>query len=173
MKIATHPRPRPMRKLGSGQRSQQGAILAIAMIMLVLITMISLTVIRSATVEEKMAGNSRDRDKAFQAAEAAMRICLARLADESYTGTSPTAQLPAAAGTVQVWAPNSANWADDTIAAPVSTANIDLAAYGLSASPRCIYETLGTGTGSYRVTTLAKGAQDATAVILQATYTNE
>ena len=122
-----------------------------------------------------MAGNSRDRDKAFQAAEAAMRLCLNRLQTETYDGTSPTVQTPAPAGTAQVWAPTSANWANDAIAAPVANTaeGVQISTFGLIGSPRCIYEELGVGTKNYRVTARAQGAQDATAVILQATFTSE
>lgn len=164
-----------MKQSLSNRSRQQGALLIITMIMLVIVTMVTLTVVRTATVEERMAGNSRDRDKALQAAEAAMRLCLNRLADETYKGASPTVQTPAAANSKQVWDPTSTNWKDDSIAGKISddAAGIKLSDFGLVESPRCIYEQLGTSTGSYRVTVRALGARDTTAVILQATYTNE
>ncbi|MEY4562601.1 MAG: hypothetical protein RLZZ618_1878 [Pseudomonadota bacterium] len=152
-------------------RTQRGAVLIIALIMLVLVTMVSLTVIRSATLEEKMAGNARDRDKAFQATEAALRICLARLMDDSYVGANPTAQDPAPTGSEPVWAATSANWTNNAIAIPMT--EIDTSAYGIAASPRCIFERLGVGTGSYRVTARGVGVQSTSPVILQATYTAE
>jgi type IV pilus assembly protein PilX len=175
MKNTTAPAEAMPTPIARPPRREQGAILIISLIMLVLITMVTLTLIRSASMEEKMAGNARDRSKAFQAAEAAMRLCLNRLGDESYKGVSPTVQTPATAGTAQVWEPTSANWASDDVAWPVPNTDdgVSISAYGLSGQPRCIYEQLGTGTGSYRVTVKALGAQDTTAVILQATYSNE
>ncbi len=55
------------------QHSQRGAALVIALMMLVLMTLIGVTAIRTTTLEEKMAGNMHDRNLAFQAAETALR----------------------------------------------------------------------------------------------------
>lgn len=52
---------------------QQGAALAIGLIVLVLLTLIGVTGMRSSTLEERMAGNELDRNDAFQAAEASLR----------------------------------------------------------------------------------------------------
>ena len=54
-------------------RRQRGAVLIIALMFLVLLTIIGVSGISSTTVEERMAGNSRDREAAFQAAESALR----------------------------------------------------------------------------------------------------
>ncbi len=48
---------------------QQGAVLVISLVILAVITMVSLAGMRTATVEEKMASNVRDRSVAFQSAE--------------------------------------------------------------------------------------------------------
>jgi len=55
------------------KRSQQGAVLAVSLILLVLITLLGLSGIRTVSLEEKMAANSYDRNIAFQSAEAALR----------------------------------------------------------------------------------------------------
>lgn len=52
---------------------QNGAVLIISLIMLLLITLIGTTAIQTSTLEEKMAGNLYDKNIAFQAAEAALR----------------------------------------------------------------------------------------------------
>jgi len=52
---------------------QRGAVLIVSLIMLVVITMIAAGSMRGTILEEKMAGNSRDRNLAFQAAESAVR----------------------------------------------------------------------------------------------------
>lgn len=54
-------------------RKQKGTVLAISLIILLLMTLIAVTAMQSTTLEEKMAGNSRDRDLALQAAESALR----------------------------------------------------------------------------------------------------
>lgn len=52
---------------------QRGAVLATALIILVIITLIGVTASQVTSLEERMAGNFRDRNLAFQAAEAALR----------------------------------------------------------------------------------------------------
>jgi type IV pilus assembly protein PilX len=55
------------------RRRQEGAILVIALLFLVLLTIIGISSIAGVTLEEKMAGNLRDQNVAFQAAESALR----------------------------------------------------------------------------------------------------
>jgi len=52
---------------------QQGVVLMVALVFLVIITMLGLTAMRTNIIEERLAGNSRDWALAFQAAEAALR----------------------------------------------------------------------------------------------------
>jgi type IV pilus assembly protein PilX len=143
---------------------QQGVVLIFALIMLVLISMISISMVRSTTMDERMAGGTRDRNKAFQAAEYALRTCLAPLQNGTYTGTDPAPLTPAGPTSPPVWEVAS-NWTGS-----VSKA-ITISGGGLAADPRCLYETL--GATSFRITARALGASDTTAVILQATYSDE
>lgn len=146
-----------------GTHAQRGATLIITLVMLVLITLVGVSSIRNSTADERMAGNARDRDKAFQAAEAAVQQCLAQLQSETYAGTPLT---PAAANATPHWEV-AANWSNgNSTAITVDTA-------GLSAQPRCMFEALGAGTGSYRVTGRAVGGSSLTEVMLQATFSNE
>lgn len=55
------------------KKDQGGAILIVALVMLLLLTIIGLSSIRGTTMQERMAGNSRDESLAFQASETAMR----------------------------------------------------------------------------------------------------
>lgn len=57
----------------SGPRRERGAILIITLMFLVLLTIVGVASISSATLEEKMAGNLREQYTAFQAAESALR----------------------------------------------------------------------------------------------------
>jgi type IV pilus assembly protein PilX len=58
----------------SGKLSRQsGAVLIISLIMLLLLTIIASVGLQNSGLEEKMAGNLRDRNLAFQAAEAGLR----------------------------------------------------------------------------------------------------
>jgi type IV pilus assembly protein PilX len=54
-------------------RNQRGAVLIIALLFLVILTILGVTAMTATTFEERMAGNTRDIGVAFQAAEAALR----------------------------------------------------------------------------------------------------
>jgi type IV pilus assembly protein PilX len=73
-------------KLAKNRGHQSGAALVIALIFLLLMTLIGTSSMRSAAMQERMAGNSRDYNLGFQGAEAALRSA------ENYLRT--TAILP-------------------------------------------------------------------------------
>lgn len=52
---------------------QRGSVLIVSLLMLLVLTIIGITAMSTSTLEEKMAGNSRDQNLAFQATEAALR----------------------------------------------------------------------------------------------------
>jgi type IV pilus assembly protein PilX len=54
-------------------RKQSGAVLIVAMSLLVILTILGISVMESSVIEEKMAGNNLDRNVAFQSAESALR----------------------------------------------------------------------------------------------------
>jgi type IV pilus assembly protein PilX len=53
--------------------NQSGAALIVGLIFLVILTVLGVAAMQNSTLEERMAGNARDRNVAFQAAEAALR----------------------------------------------------------------------------------------------------
>lgn len=53
--------------------SQRGAALIVSLVILLVMTVLSVSIVKMSTFEEKMAGNLRDRQLAFEAAEAALR----------------------------------------------------------------------------------------------------
>ncbi|HEY8024591.1 MAG TPA: PilX N-terminal domain-containing pilus assembly protein [Burkholderiaceae bacterium] len=55
------------------ENKQSGAALVVGLIFLVILTLLGLTAMQTGILEERMAGNSRDHNIAFQAAEAALR----------------------------------------------------------------------------------------------------
>lgn len=65
---------------------QQGVVLITGLIFMVILTLLAVGAMRMTMLEEKMAGNTRNRDLAFQAAEAALREGLGRV----YSGTIST-----------------------------------------------------------------------------------
>lgn len=147
-------------------RSQHGAVLIIALVMLLLITMASIVTIRSSTMEERMAGNARDRDKALQAADAAVRTCLRQLTVDVPSTFTGTILAPTTSGT-ENWDVE-ANWA----AGAPNSVEVVMTNAGLSTNPRCMVERLGSG-DNYRVTGRAVGGAATSVVILQATYSSD
>lgn len=72
-----------------GQR-QRGASLMVSLVFLVIIAMLGVTAANVTTLQERMAGHTRDRDLALQAAEAALRDAESRLADPAFrAGAAP------------------------------------------------------------------------------------
>lgn len=61
------------------RHSQVGAALLTGLIFLVVLTLLTLSAIKATSLEERMAGNARDQDVAFQAAEAAIRDGMTQL----------------------------------------------------------------------------------------------
>ena len=149
-----------LRPLPTRRHAQRGATLIVTLVMLVLITLVGVSAVRSSTIDEKMAGNTRDRDRALQAAEAAIRQCLTQLKNTTYGGTK---LAPSAYNAAPNW---EANWTDSNS----TEVTVDTK---LASQPRCMVEELGSGSGNYRVTGRAAGSSALTEVILQATYTAE
>lgn len=71
--------------------NQRGAVLIVGLIMLLLLTIIGLASIRGSELQERMAGNMRDHNQAFQASEAALRY------GESYLNGASIGEYNAAA----------------------------------------------------------------------------
>jgi type IV pilus assembly protein PilX len=95
-----------------GPSRQRGVVLAVGLVILVVMTLLGVTAMRSSTVEEIMAGNLKDRNIAFQGAEAALRAGEAAL--QSGTTTASTAL------------PNPATWDGQS---PAATGALDTAGW--------------------------------------------
>jgi type IV pilus assembly protein PilX len=62
-----------MMKHANSKHREHGAVLIVALLFLVILTMLGVTAMTGTTMEHRMAGNTRDIAVALQAAEAAMR----------------------------------------------------------------------------------------------------
>lgn len=62
-----------MNNRGSFPAKQKGAVLVVGLIILVIMTLIGISTIGTTVMQERMNGNVRDRQLAFQAAESALR----------------------------------------------------------------------------------------------------
>lgn len=151
---------------------QSGAALILALIFIVLLTMLGITAYGISSLEERMAGHSRDRLLAFQAAEAALRYC----EDNSKSLPLPTPTQEDAGR----WAPTHAVWGTN------SSHAYPTALEGVSTAPRCILEEVErksctgeeglsaqaatTSAFLYRVTARGTGASPGTVVMLQTVF---
>ena len=66
--MITQPKPMP-----TANAPQEGFVLIVGLVILGLLTMLALSGMRDSTIQEKMAGASRESGLAFQAAESALR----------------------------------------------------------------------------------------------------
>lgn len=146
MRIFTH------RSSGSriSHRSQQGAVLYVALVILILMALIGLVGMQVTGLQERMAANYRNVNLAFQNAEADARVVEANIAEtlESGIGTFSADQ--------EVCAPvfDPATWAEETAADTATyTRRIDKC---FAASSRRVGEKQNEETGNiYEISVLA------------------
>lgn len=164
---------------------QTGAVLVISLIMLLLLTLIGTTSMQATALEEKMAGNMRDKDLAFQAAESALK-------QAEITLDVPVGSLPnfTVAGTDGYYLTTTndqkANITTDAFwtANPKITSSVDTTKLGndiappvyiIEKLPAACFDSAGCPPNPtkdiYRITVRATGASDKTVVILQSLYT--
>jgi type IV pilus assembly protein PilX len=70
---------------------ERGAVLIVALLFLVILTMLGVTAMSSTTMEERMAGNTRDSNLALEAAEAALRDAVRDIYGAAYVGVNSRA----------------------------------------------------------------------------------
>jgi type IV pilus assembly protein PilX len=90
-------------------RRQEGAALILALIFLLLMTLLSTSSMRTSTMQERMAGNTRDWNLGFQSAEAALRA-----AEEFLLDTAVLPEFNDADGYYQVNSTDRPVWTGDT-----------------------------------------------------------
>lgn len=159
---------------------QKGVALVVSLIMLLLMTLLAVSNMESTILEEKMAGNYKNRNSAFQAAEAGLRAGEGYLANTAvlpiFDGSTTGLYQPTSAGNSR-W--NTVNWSNNAeVIDYIGTLT------SLSANPKYIIEELAPvaeGGGSkevgtalenrfYRITTQAEGNTSDAIVVLQSTY---
>lgn len=147
-------------------REQQGATLIVALIFLAILALLGATAAQTTQLEERMASNTRDRDRALQASEAALSWASRNMATLSATpATVPTGNV---ANNAVYW--NAFNWSGP---GTTQLTGANIAVVGLASYPQIAVERRG-GIGppnNYRVTVRGVGANASTVVILQAEYT--
>jgi len=164
---------------------ERGAAMVIALVMLLILTLLATASARMTLLDERMMGNTQDRNVAFQAAEAAIRTGETDLTAPVLPAFNNANGLwqPAAPGATPVW--ESVDWENvggDVLAynglddAPGNLANAT-AAYHIEEMPPvpCIACSLVAGVvpdepAIYRVTARGVGAAGNATVTLQTTY---
>ena len=181
-----------MSKLFASRNTQRGLSLVIVLLFLVMLSILGTTAIQTSSLEEKMTGNERDRQIAFEAAEGALRDA----EREIFLSLSPSSPFDSACdnglctpSTTAVPAWDAVNWLS---AQPRQYgAFTGAGAYpitGLANTPRYIIEILprmsatsgnsaGLGARSsttagtpYRITAVGWGRRPTTQVQLQSVY---
>ncbi len=149
---------------------QQGVTLIVALIFLAMLMLLGVTVAKTSSLEERMAGNTRDRDLALQAAEAALKDAEADLSGFLAAATpfdGSTAGLiafdAANANHAEYW--DAYDWDNAS-----QLADADLG--GVAEQPRYVIERLPdvVTTQRFRITARGIGSGASTVVILQAGY---
>jgi type IV pilus assembly protein PilX len=125
-----------------GPLAERGVALIIGLVILAVLSMIGVAAFTMSTQEERMAGNSRDRIRAFEAAEAALRDC------EHFVGTVPAPKFDGSDGSYLVAQPPAltqaekhtaaGTWASTTAGTAVRTASATNSDW--SQPPVCIAE---------------------------------
>lgn len=159
---------------------QRGVTLIVALIFLAILMLLGVTVAQTSVMEERMAGNTRDRDMAFQAAEAALQaagVALAALPKDgsgnittAFDGSTAgyIAYDPATDGNADYWSGYAWSSASQTATAADHLENV-------ADSPRFVIEKLPDVATAQRFRVTARGVGNSanTVVILQAGYEND
>jgi len=87
-----------MKFILSDPSRQRGAALITGLIFLVILTLLGITAMRTSTLEERVAGNTRDRNVALQAADTALRDGERDIMCKKSDNTSCTKRVPPISG---------------------------------------------------------------------------
>ena len=146
--------------------NQGGAALIVSLIFLLLMTLIGVTSMQSTTLQERMAGNTRDRNLALQAAEAALRQGETWLGTAANQNTADTATELADAADWDGSSPHgsAAGYTPALASNPVFYVGPSTqVVYGQSSSSITVED-------FYPVTAYAEGGAETTVVILQSMF---
>jgi type IV pilus assembly protein PilX len=175
----------------SARPRQQGAVLVVSLVLLLILTMIGVTVARMQTVEERMSRNEHNRNLAMQASEAALRSAEAAVLDAIYTNFAQNANG------LYTLVPANGSIVDQLLSGAVTANSSTVLTYGgptladvpLAQQPQLVVESLppvampGDNLGQvgaannpvppvkiYRVTARAVGGDGTATVTLQSVY---
>jgi type IV pilus assembly protein PilX len=126
--------------------SEQGVALIIGLIILAVLSLIGVAAFSVTTQEERMAGNSRDRIRAFEAAEASLRDCESAVSTGGtgiFSGTGGMYLGPTSSSSASItegW--SESVWQNTTTSNQVRQLTTFTAANGNAYPPSCVAELL-------------------------------
>lgn len=171
------------------RRGERGAVLVVGLVFLLLMTLIGATAFSVATLEERMAGNTRDRLRAFEAAEQALRDCEDHLSGPlppAFSADGSTDRGMYAAPDPDRAPAEKPKW--QTIAWEADAVRQLSGVPDVAEQPRCIVQQLararssdasrraeaaGVPAAAYEVTGRGVGASRDTVVVLQSTFVRD
>jgi len=166
-------------------QAQRGAVLVIAMLILMMMTSLAVAMFRSFGLQERIAGNTREKQHAFQAAQSALQYAEWWLTqNNATTGTACAGNLAATTvcSNAQTMATFTAGvWAFGSTYTPINVngvAPMTISTVGglgtYFAAPRIYINYMGLGpTGQsrvYQVTAFGNGGDANSTAVVQSTY---
>ncbi|MBV1930328.1 MAG: hypothetical protein KUG71_01325 [Porticoccaceae bacterium] len=170
------------RSTSSLQGKQAGAVLLLSLILLLALTAIGISTMQGTVFEEKMAGNTRDWNFAYQAGENALRdgeLWLDKRASQPEANSSGSNGVWGLKdiGTGSWWTTQSGSWWGSNAVTLSGIANLEAQPRRIIEEDVFLKDSLGigqqqtiTGLNFYRVTARATGGTDRSVVKLQSMY---
>ena len=175
---------------------QKGFVLIMALVFLALLTIIGVTAMSTTSLEEKMAGNMKDRNIAFQAAETALlaaeRWYETQTTKPVFPDTAHGLYVTDSTSAVSNW--NAVNWSSTNVVTfpctPTTTSSCGSGVVKINTQPKYIIEDLGElpeekgslvlptdykgkGRTLARITARGTGGTDAAVSMVQSTYARQ
>lgn len=183
-RVRTPPAPR-LRRVLIGQHPvtrQAGVTLVVSLIFLLLLTILGVTAMSTNALQEKMAGNMRDKDVAFQATESALRAAEINMQQigSAAGGKEPLADASGSGGiwlTSNTYVTDNSWWPTNSLPTPNSVTGVSQPRYLLEqlafvADSPAVTSGYGTPAGVYyyRLTGRGNGITNLSEAMLQETY---
>lgn len=153
---------------------QKGMVLVVSLIFLLLLTLLGVSAMQNATMQEKMSGSVMVRNQSFQLAEAALRLGESSIQVKDFVlakCTSPATCAPPAEATGYPKAGNNSSsgvtWVQAGTNAVFALQNIGTTTTPISRPPTC---SASSSVTLYRVTAAAK--QGTSVTVLESIYAN-
>ena len=188
-----HPYSHPIQTERFFPPRQRGVALVMSLVFLLLLTILGIAALNTTSLEEKMAGNVKDRNLAFQSAESALIVAenwvYTQIGKPVFPNNPIGLYTPVTSDTVATPNWDSVNWSGSNVVMYPSTPGQTISGSlgKISTQPKYIIEDMGEipesggslvttssykskGTSVMRMTARGTGGTDAAVVMVQSTY---